>query len=170
MTPHNTAAVAPGTSTADREVLITRLFDAPRELVFQAWTDPRHVGRWWGPRGFTTTTHEIDVRPGGIGRHTMHGPDGVDYPNRIAFREIVPPERLVYDHGNDNEPGTFHVTVTFVAEDGGTRVTMRSLFDTAAERDHVVREYHAIEGGHEHLERLAGYLATTAASGSTESR
>lgn len=68
-----------------------RTIDAPRDLVFDAWTDPAHVGQWWGPDGFTTTTHEIDIRPGGVWRFTMHGPDGVDYPNEIAFEEIVPP-------------------------------------------------------------------------------
>src|SRR2546430_11151240 len=83
------------TVTSDREILLTRVFDAPRELVFKVWTDPEHVGRWWGPRGFTNTIHEMDVRPGGVWRFTMHGPDGVDYLNRIVFIEVARPERLV---------------------------------------------------------------------------
>ncbi len=75
------------TSISDREIVATRVFDAPRELVFQVWTDAKHVSNWWGPRGFTTTTYEMDVRPGGVWRHVMHGPDGTDYPNEIVFVE-----------------------------------------------------------------------------------
>ena len=147
-------------STADREIVITRVFDAPRERVFDAFTDREHVGRWWGPTGFTTTTHEKDVRPGGVWRFIMHGPDGVDYPNRISYIEVARPERLVYDHGDDSggEP-KFHVTITFADEGGRTRLTMRSLFPTAAARDFVVREFKAIEGGNQTLGRLAEHLA-----------
>ena len=149
-------------STAEREIVITRVFDAPRDLVFQVWTDPQHVGSWWGPTGFTTTTHEIDVRPGGVWRFIMHGPDGVDYPNKIvAYLEINRPERLVYDHGDDGEAGYFRVTVTFAEQDGKTRLTMRSLFASAAERDEVVTKYHAIEGGNQTLDRFGEQLAKT---------
>lgn len=154
------AASNPRTSpTADREIVITRVFDAPRELVFDAWTDAEHVGAWWGPKGFTTTTHEIDVRPGGVWRFIMHGPDGVDYPNKIVYREIERPERLVYDHGDDGQPSYFRVTVTFAEEKAKTRLTMRSLFATAAERDEVVTKYHAIEGGNQTLDRFGAHLA-----------
>ncbi|HKO58035.1 MAG TPA: SRPBCC domain-containing protein, partial [Thermoanaerobaculia bacterium] len=106
---------------ASRELVITRLFDAPRELVFEVWTDPRHIGHWWGPRGFTTTTHEMNVRPGGVWRLTMHGPDGTDYPNRIMYRDIVPGARLAYlhDSGVDNDPRGFEVTVTFAPAGAG---------------------------------------------------
>ncbi len=90
---------------AARSIVVTRVFDAPRNLVFDAWTDSRHVGNWYGPRGFTLTTYEMDVRPGGVWRFTMHGPDGVDYPNKITYIEIVKPERLVYDHGGAGAPG-----------------------------------------------------------------
>jgi uncharacterized protein YndB with AHSA1/START domain len=83
---------------ADREMVITRVINAPRALVFKAWTKPAHIGNWWGPRGFTTTTHSMDVRPGGEWRFVMHGPDGTDYQNRIVDLEVVEPERLVYDH------------------------------------------------------------------------
>lgn len=75
---------------------MTRVFDAPRELVWNAWTDPHQVAQWWGPRGFTTTIHEMVVTPGGVWRHTMHGPDGTDYPNRNIFIGVVKPERIVY--------------------------------------------------------------------------
>jgi uncharacterized protein YndB with AHSA1/START domain len=148
------------TSAADREILITRVIDAPRELVFKAWTDPQHVARWWGPRGFTNTIHEMDVTPGGVWRFVMHGPDGVDYKNKIVFIEVVKPERLVYNHGGDDEgePGHFHVTVTFAEHGGKTELTMRSLFGSAAERDKVVNEFNAIEGGNQTLDRLEEYL------------
>jgi uncharacterized protein YndB with AHSA1/START domain len=149
------------TSTADREIVITRVFDAPRDLVYKAWTDPKHVAQWWGPIGFTNTIHEMDVRPGGVWRLMMHGLDGVDYPNKIAFIEVMKPERLVYTHGGDEggDPVQFHVTVTFDEQGGKTRLTMRSLFKSAAERDRVVEEYGAIEGGKQTLDRLAEHLA-----------
>jgi uncharacterized protein YndB with AHSA1/START domain len=143
-------------ATADREIVTTRVFDAPRELVFQMWTDPKHVGRWWGPNGFTTTTHEMDVRPGGVWRFVMHGPDGVDYPNHIAYREVVKPERLTYLHG---PTPLFDVTVTFEERGGKTELTMRALFETAAQRDQVVKDFGAMEGAKQHLARLAEFLA-----------
>ena len=148
------------TDTADREIVIARVFDASRELVFKAWTDPEHVAQWWGPRGFTNTIKEMDVRPGGVWRLVMHGPDGVDYPNKIVFIEVVKPERLVYTHGGDgeDEQAPFHVTVTFEVQGSKTRVTMRSLFATAAERDQVVEQFGAIEGGNQHMDRLGDYL------------
>ena len=145
----------------DREILLTRVFDAPRDLVFKVWTDPEHVARWWGPRGFTNTIHEMDVRPGGVWRFTMHGPGGVDYLNKIVFIEVARPERLVYDHGGgeDGDSDRFHATITFTEEGGKTRVTMRTLFVSAAERDRVIKEYGAIEGGNQTLDRLGEYLA-----------
>lgn len=151
-----------GDDTADREIVISRLLDAPREKVFQVWTTPDHVAKWWGPSVFTNTILVMDVRPGGIWRFIMHGPDGVDYPNRIDFIEVVPLERLVYSHRDDGGADTvhFHVTVTFEDEGGQTRLTMRSLFDTAAERNRVVDEYGAIEGGRQMLERLVEFLKT----------
>lgn len=149
----------PAGDTSDREVVISRLLDAPRELVFEAWTDPQHVVNWWGPDGFRTTIREVAIRPGGIWRFTMHGPDGVDYLNRIEFIEVKRPERLVYHHyGEGDDQMHFHVTVTFDDQQGKTMLTMRSIFDTAAERNRVVDEYGAIEGGVQHLARLADYL------------
>ncbi|HWK73891.1 MAG TPA: SRPBCC family protein [Povalibacter sp.] len=145
--------------TADREILITRLVDAPRELVWQVWTSPEHVGQWWGPNGFTTTIHEMQVVPGGVWRFIMHGPDGVDYPNRIEFIEVTRPQRLVYQHGDDKGEIGFHVTVTFTEQAGKTLVTLRSLFPTAAARDFAVSKYGAIEGGRQTLGRLDAYVA-----------
>ena len=152
---------SPDPAASDREIVLGRLIDAPRELVFEAWTDSVHVAQWWGPNGFTTTIHEMAVRPGGVWRFIMHGPDGVDYPNKIVFIEVVKPERLVYTHGGDEGgvPVKFHVTVTFDDQGGKTQITMRSLFETAAERDWIERDYGAIEGGVQHLGRLAEHLA-----------
>ena len=148
---------------ADRTIVTTRVFDAPRELVFAAWTEPRHLAQWWGPNGFTTTTRAIDVREGGVWRFVMHGPDGRDYENRITWHEIVRPQRLVYSHGGgdeDVEPVAFHTTVTFEDVGGKTRLTMRAVFPTAAERDRVARECGAVEGARQHLERLSAHLST----------
>lgn len=155
----NPASAPP--DTFDREIVLSRVFDAPRDLVFQAWTDPDHIDRWWGPDGFTTTTREMDVRPGGVWRFVMHGPDGADYPNRIIYDEIVRPERLVYTHdsGQEDDPARFQVTVTFAEAGDKTHLTVRMAFASAAQRDRVVKEFRAIEGGQQTLERLAQYLA-----------
>jgi uncharacterized protein YndB with AHSA1/START domain len=145
-----------------RALVTTRVYDAPRELVFAAWSDPKHLAQWWGPNGFTTTTHAFDMRPGGVWRFVMHGPDGRDYQNRITFEEIVKPERLVYHHGggDDVEPVQFRVTVTFEDLGGKTRLTMRGVFPSAAERDRVVKDYGAAEGAKQTLARLAAHLDT----------
>jgi uncharacterized protein YndB with AHSA1/START domain len=147
------------TATADRTIVTTRLFDAPRELVFEAWIDPAHIAQWWGPDGFTTTIHEMDVRPGGVWRFIMHGPDGVDYPNHVIYTEVAPPERLVYMHGDESDAPGFQTTVMFTEEDGKTRLTMTAIFESAAERAMVVEEFGAIEGAHQTLDRLAEYLS-----------
>ncbi|MBI5876395.1 MAG: SRPBCC family protein [Chloroflexi bacterium] len=148
---------------AEREIVTTRIFDAPRDIVFAAWIDPQHIGQWWGPNGFTITTERMDVRPGGEWVFVMHGPDGTDYPNRIVYAVIERPGKLVYKHdsGDENEPRQFVTTVTFAEQSGKTVLTMRALFKTAAERDSVVREHNAIEGGNQTLGRLAAYLAAS---------
>ena len=154
-----TRSDAPAAAT-DREIVIQRVFDAPRALVFEAFTDAKHIGEWWGPNGFTTTTYEMDVRPGGAWRYVMHGPDGTDYSNKTVYSEVVKPERLVYAHGADDDgPPLFHATITFEDRGGKTLVTLRSIFATAAIRDRTVKEFGAIEGGKQTLERLAKYLA-----------
>ena len=147
--------------TAAREIASTRVYDAPRELVYEAWTKPEHLTQWWGPRGFTTTTLEMDMRAGGKWRNVMHGPDGTDYPNRIMFVEVIPNERIVYDHdadGDPNDPHRFHVTVTFEdVENGKTRMHFRMLFETADERDRI-GESGATEGLQQTLDRLGEFV------------
>ncbi len=153
--PVSNARSSAAANTAEREIVATRVFDAPRELVFKMWTDPEHVARWWGPKGFTNTIYEMDVRPGGVWRFVMHGPDGVDYKNKIVYVEIVKPERLVYDHVSGPQ---FHVTVTFTELDDKTRITVRMLFESAVQRDKVAEEFGAVEGLNQTLERLAEQL------------
>ena len=148
-------------ATSDREIVVTRIIEGPRPLVFEAYTDPRHLAHWWGPNGFTTTTRAFEFRPGGVWDFVMHGPDGIDYPNWIEWREIEPPGRLVFLHGNRaDDPGAFVSTVTLVERGGATEVTMRAVFKTKEQRDEVVERYHAIEGGKQTLGRLALYVAT----------
>ncbi len=155
------AETANKTTTADREIVTTRVFDAPRELVWEAWTNPQHVVNWWGPRGFTITIEEMDVRPGGVWKHTMHGPDGTDYANKSIFKEVVKPERIVYSHGGGKKGGPgihFEMTWTFEAVGEKTRVTLRHVFATAADRDRVVKEFGAVEGAKQTLDRLGEHL------------
>jgi uncharacterized protein YndB with AHSA1/START domain len=159
MTSATANAANPSSGTADREIVSTRLINAPRELVYKAFTQPEHVIHWWGPRGFTNTILEMDVRPGGVWKLVMHGADGTDYPNQIDFTEVVPPERLAWAHG-DGERVHFHTTVTFEPEDGKTRLTMRLLFATAAERQQTIDKHGALEGNNQTLDRLEEYLAT----------
>ncbi|MFC6964571.1 SRPBCC family protein [Halocatena marina] len=147
--------------TKESSLIIRRTFAASRERVWKAWTDPEQVIQWWGPNGFTTTVHEMDVKPDGVWRFVMHGPDGVDYPNEIVYDEIVEPERLVYTHrsNEENDPGSFQVTVTFVEqEDTKTELTMRQLYKSAAEFDKSVEEFGAIEGAIQTLDHLAEYV------------
>jgi uncharacterized protein YndB with AHSA1/START domain len=142
-----------------------RLLDAPRELVFLAFTDPKHLVQWWGPNGFTTTTHSFDFRPGGVWRFVMHGPNGRDYQNRITYEEIVPPERIVYRHdgGEDVEPVQFSQTLTFQDLGGGrTRLTWHGRFPTAEERARVIMEYGADKGLSQTMARLVDYIAAMA--------
>ena len=157
-------------SSADREIVISRVFDAPRELVWEAWTDPKQAVQCWGPNGFSITIHEMDVRPGGVWRHTMHGPDGTDYPSEALFTEVVKPARIMFSHrgGKAGTPAIeFQSTWTFDTEGDKTKVTIRMVFAAAAARDYVVKEYHAIEGGQQTLGRLGKYLKETASHDAT---
>ncbi|QDT64107.1 SRPBCC domain-containing protein [Calycomorphotria hydatis] len=142
---------------SDHEIKVERVIHAKPELVFTAWTDVEHISQWWGPVGFTTTTHEAAIESGGTWRFTMHGPDGVDYLNIVVFDEITPPERITYHHEGegDHDHIKFDTTVTFDPADGGTLVRLRMIFETKELRDQVVREQGAVEGGQQTLSRLA---------------
>ena len=147
---------------SDREIVHTRVFDAPREKVWKALTSPEHVVHWWGPNGFSTTIETMEVRPGGMWKHIMKGPDGANYPNKSIFKEVVEGERIVYSHGGGREKGpgaSFMATWSLETVDGNkTLMTGRMVFSTPEERDFVVKEFGAIEGGKQTLARLAEYL------------
>jgi uncharacterized protein YndB with AHSA1/START domain len=149
-------------------IIGTRVFDAPRDLVFSAFTDPKHLAQWWGPDGFTTTTHSFVFRSGGVWRFVMQGPDGRDYQNRIVFDEIVRPERLVYHHTGDAdvEPVEFTQTLTF--EDLGneqTRLIWHGKFPSAEARARVIKDYGADKGLVQTMARLDEYVAAMASTG-----
>ena len=149
------------TTAADRDLVVTRRFRAPIEMVWDMWTSPQHLEAWWGPTGFTTTTSHFALAPGGQWAHVMHGPDGTDYPNVLTFREIVPGRRLTYaqsgGRAGDREI-QFEATIVFERDEENTRVTMRLHFASAADRTVVMDEYGAYEGAHQTLDRLANLL------------
>lgn len=147
-------------NTKDRELLISRVMNAPRTLVYEVWTSREHMPHWWGPNGFKSTIHEMDVKVGGVARYTMHGPDGTDYPNIMKYEEVIPNKKLVYLHSDDEQDVdvSFHVTTTFEDEGDKTRITMRMVFPTAEERDRVVEEFGADDGNTQTMMRLEDYL------------
>src|ERR1700720_4571784 len=125
--PAQSATAQSGT----REIVISRVISAPRELVFEAFTEVRHLSRWWGPEGFTTTTRAFEFRVGGEWEFVMHGPDGTDYQEWISFTEIVSPERIAMLHGESrDDPNAFESVLTFVPDGAATRIEMRALFPT----------------------------------------
>jgi uncharacterized protein YndB with AHSA1/START domain len=137
-------------SAADREFVHSRLIDASPHRVFEAFSDPARLARWWGPDGFSSSFEEFDLRPGGAWRFVMHGPDGKDYPNESVFREVVKPERIVFEHLSGHH---FEMTITFTAQGAQTLVGWRQLFDTAAERQRIAP---FVTGANEqNLDRLA---------------
>jgi uncharacterized protein YndB with AHSA1/START domain len=148
--------VASSSPTADREIVTTRIFDAPRDLVYEAWTDPKHLAQWWGPNGFSSTIQEMDVRPNGKWRLIMHGPDGTDYKNESVYLEVVKPELLSYEHSSTPK---FRSTVTFEEQGRRTKVTMFMVFDTAQERETTVKVFGAIEGAKQTFSRLSEFLS-----------
>ena len=152
------SAIATGVNASDSEIFHSRVYDAPRELIWQMWTEPDRVSQWWGPRGFTTTTSKMDVRPGGLWEHVMRGPDGREYPNKIVYVEVVKPERLVYSH--ESYP-PFRTTITFEVQGEKTRVSMRMVFETADLRNKVAKEFGAVEGLQQTMGRLDEFLPNT---------
>lgn len=145
----------------DREIVLARVIDAPREDVFDAWTDPEQLAAWFGPKGFTIKTHEADIREGGVWRFDMVGPDGVRYDNRMAFLRIDRPRLIEVDHGSDkdDDPGKFRMLVTFDAQaDGKTVLTLRQLHPTREAREAGIG-FGAVEYGAQTLDKLAEHLS-----------
>lgn len=144
-------------SFGPNEIITTREFDAARDRVFEAWTNPDQLAKWWGPNGFTNTFHEFDMRPGGAWRFVMHGPDGKDYSNHSQFVEIAPLERIVFDHLSGHQ---FRVTASFEELDGGgTRVTFSQRFKIAAEFEEA--KPYCVPGNEQNMDRLGEILAAT---------
>lgn len=146
------------TISKSNEIHLSRIYDAPVKMVWDAWNEPDQVAQWWGPRGFTITTHSKDLKPGGIWHYTMHGPDGIDYVNKTKYFEVEPYSKMVYDHGgNDEQKPMFRVTVLFKEVGGKTHMDMTMAHDTseAAENSRQVIKKH---GGNSTWDRLAEYL------------
>ena len=144
----------------DKELLLTRTFDAPASLVWSAWMDPAKLSLWWGPNGFSLTTHVMEIKPKGAWKFTMHGPDGTDYKNRIVYLEVDEPKKLVYKHSGEegDEPVNFTVTVHFKELKETTELSMSMKFETAEELNAVITNYAADEGGIQTVDRLAEFV------------
>lgn len=145
------------------ELYLTRIYEAPVKTVWEAWTDPKQVAQWWGPRGFTLTTHSKDLRVGGNWNYTMHGPDGTDYPNITTYYEVETYSKLVYDHGASHDrPPLFRVTVVFTDLKGKTKMEMTMALATP-EAAQEIKKFIKQAGGDSTWDRLAEYLGKTTA-------
>lgn len=145
------------TEEKERELVIKREIPFARELVWKAMTEPEHQNKWWGPDGFRNEGVTMDFRVGGVWTFEMVGPDGTRYPNRSVFKEITPPSRLVFDHG-DGQRVWFEATIILQESGSGTLITLRQLYPSRESRDEVVEKYDAIKGGEQHLAKLEAYL------------
>jgi uncharacterized glyoxalase superfamily protein PhnB/uncharacterized protein YndB with AHSA1/START domain len=141
-------------NTAERELTISRLLNAPRELVWEVWTKPEHIKNWWGPTGFTNTIFSMEVKPGGVWDFIMHGPDGTDYKNKSIYKEIIKPERIVFEHVSPK----FIATITFEEKNGKTLLTWNMLFETKEQFEKVVKTFKADEGLKQNIVKLEDYL------------
>ena len=141
--------------TSDREILMSRTFNAPVALIWEVWTKPEHIANWWGPNGFTNTINTMDIRPGGEWDLVMHGPDGKDYKNKSVFKEIVKHKKIVYDHVSYPP---FRATINFEDQGDKTFLTWHMLFETAELFIQVVKTFKADEGLKQNLDKLGKYL------------
>ncbi len=145
------------TNEDERELVLRREVPFARELVWKAMTVPEHQNRWWGPDGFSNENETMNFRIGGAWTFEMVGPDGTRYPNHVVFKEITPPSRLLFDHG-DGQRIWFETNISLQETVTGTLITLRQLFPSRESRDEVVEKYGAIEGGKQHLAKLEAYL------------
>ncbi len=153
-----TSSATTFTTPSNLEIVITRIFEAPRELVFKTFTDPNLIPKWWGPRGSTTTIDKMELRPGGVWRFVNRGPGGNEYAFNGVYREIVPPERLVYTFEFEGMPGHIQLeTVTFEEHDGKTKATNTVRYWTVEDRDWMLKSGME-KGAAETLDRLADVL------------
>lgn len=149
-------------TSAEREIVVARTIDAPRELVFEAFTDLRHLSRWWGPDGFLTTTRSFAFEIGGVWEFQLRAPDGTVFPEWIMWTEIAPPARIAMLHGEyRDDPNAFESAITFEQDGAATRIRMRTLFPTKAQRDEAAEKFRAVESGMQTLGKLAEYITST---------
>jgi len=141
----------------DNVLIHTRLLDAPRELVWEVWTNPAHIKEWWGPDGFSLTTKAMNVEPGKTWEFIMHG-WGKDWDNKVEYTEVIKPSLISYKHSGAGADYNFSVTITFEEVEGKTLLTMKSVFKSKEIIDELNRKVNAIEGGKQTLNRLENYL------------
>ena len=141
----------------DNVLIHTRLLDAPRELVWEVWTNPEHIKEWWGPDGFSLTTNAMNVEPGKTWEFIMHG-WGKDWDNKVEYTEVIKPSLISYKHSGAGADYNFSVTITFEEVEGKTLLTMKSVFKSKEIIDELNRKVNAIEGGKQTLNRLENYL------------
>ena len=148
------------TTPSDREIVLTRVFDAPRDLVFRAYTDPKAIPQWWGPRNLTTRVDKMDVRPGGAWRFVQRDADGNEFAFNGVYREITPPERVVSTFEFEGMPGHIAVeTMTLEEHDGRPTLTTTSVFASVEDRDGMLQS--GMESGAaETMDRLAELVET----------
>jgi uncharacterized protein YndB with AHSA1/START domain len=153
---------AEASNEADREIVVSRIIEGPRRLVFDAFTTAAHLEEWCAPKGGKITTHAFDFKPGGVWDATIHGPDGSEYPNHFAWTEITPPERIVwmYGMGGKDDPHPAKTILTLTERGGTTEATLRLVFGTKEERDEKLTKYYAAQGAKYSLDSLAAHVAT----------
>ena len=142
--------------TYNRELSVSRLLNAPRELVWKVWTEPEHIAKWWGPNGFTNTIDKMEIKPGGIWDLIMHGPHGVDYKNKSEFIEIVKPEKISFRHLTGPK---FTTTITFAEQGNKTLLQWVMVFDSAEEMERTVKQFKADKGLQQNVDKLEVYLS-----------
>ena len=145
-------------SDPSREISTSRVINAPRDLVFAAFSDREHIGEWWGPEGFTTTTSKMEFKTGGRWEFIMHGPDGRDYDNRVTYDEIITPELIVSHHTGEGEKVHHRTVIIFEDQGDKTLVSLIGVFADAAERERIAREHGAVEGAKQNLARLGAFI------------
>lgn len=141
--------------TESRELMITHTFNVSVERVWEAWTNPDQIIHWWGPDGFTTTIHEMNLRAGGEWKLTLHGPDGTNFPNRSIYKEIIPNKKIEFEHFNPH----FITTVIFSSLKHKTVMEWTMLFDSIEMWDVIVKAHKAGEGLKQNIQKLERYLS-----------
>ena len=156
---------AEASTEADREIVVSRIIDGPRRLVFDAFTSAAHLTEWCAPQGGKITTRAFDFKPGGVWDATIQGPDGKAYPNHWTWKEIAPPERIVWMYGmGKDDPHPVKTTLTLAERGGATEATLRLLFGSKEERDEKIAKYYAAHGARQTLDSLAAYVTSARAA------